>query len=102
MPCSWRNLSGVRRARYTVGQFELFDSWVEAFMADYRMPECEERPTVAVTDFAKAACSAISTVHRGVQRAICAFRRCPAFEFDGEHLLSSAVEPSRRCGIPWP
>lgn len=80
--------------RYAVGQFELFDSWVEAFMADYRAcPNAKERPTVAVTDFRE------SGVFSDFNRFIEAFERAGyparfvdvrAFEFDGEHLVDPA------------
>lgn len=80
--------------RHKVEQFELFDSWVAAFMADYRQcPYAKERPTVAVTDFAE------SGVFSDFNRFIAAFERAgyPArfvdvrsFEFDGERL----VDPS--------
>lgn len=77
--------------RHTVEQFELFDSWVEAFMTDYReCPYAKERPTIAVTDFEE------SGVFSDFNRFIAAFERAgyPArfvdvrkFSFDGEHLI---------------
>ena len=77
--------------RHEVEQFELFDSWVQAFMASYRQcPYAKERPNVAVTDFRE------SGVFSDFNRFIAAFERAgyPArfvdvreFEFDGENLI---------------
>ena len=76
-----------------VQNFELFDSWVEAFMENYRDdPYSKERPnpTVCVTDFKE------SGVFSDFNRFIAAFERAgiPArfvdvrsFEFDGEKLI---------------
>lgn len=72
-------------------QFDLFDSWVKAFMDTYR--SCDRFPgvpTVAVTDFAE------SGVMSDFVRFIAAFERAgiPArfvdvrsFTYDGEHLI---------------
>lgn len=77
---------------HKVEQFELFDSWVEAFMSTYRSdPYAAERPhpTVCVTDFEE------SGVFSDFDRFVAAFERAgvPArfvdvrkFEFDGEQL----------------
>ncbi|MEG0301728.1 MAG: hypothetical protein RRZ85_08555 [Gordonibacter sp.] len=81
-------------SRHRVEQFELFDSWVEAFMSSYReCPYAKPCPTVAVTDFRE------SGVFSDFNRFIAAFERAgyPArfvdvrsFIFDGENL----VDPS--------
>ena len=75
-----------------VRQYELFDSWVQAFLENYRESagaDAKEFPTVAVTDFAE------SGVFSDFRRFIQAFERagCPArfvdsraFAFDGKHL----------------
>lgn len=77
-----------------VRQFELFDSWVEAFLACYRESEgAGKAPTVAIVDFEE------SGVMSDFRRFIQAFERagCPArfvdaraLAFDGKHL----VDPS--------
>lgn len=77
--------------RHDVGQFELFDSWVRAFMENYRQcPYAKEVPTIAVTDFEE------SGVFSDFNRFIEAFKRAgyPArfvdvrsFSFDGEKLI---------------
>lgn len=76
---------------HSVSQFELFDSWVEAFMESYReCPYAVKRPCIAVTDFRE------SGVFSDFNRFIEAFQRAgyPArfvdvreFSFDGEHLI---------------
>ncbi len=77
----------------TVRQFELFDSWVEAFMNIYNgdAHACPN-PTIAVTDFRE------SGVMSDFARFIEAFRRAGYdarftdirdFTFDGEHLIDS-------------
>ena len=88
-----QSFSSFARGR-NVRQFELFDTWVEAFLACYHeCPGAKEKPTVAVTDFAE------SGVFSDFNRFIEAFERhgCPArfvdtraFSFDGQHL----VDPS--------
>lgn len=80
--------------RHRLGQFELFDSWVRAFMANYReVPYAKDVPTVAVTDFRE------SGVFSDFDRFIAAFERAgiPSrfvdvrdFRFDGEHLTDPA------------
>ncbi len=80
--------------RHQVDQFELFDSWVRAFMKSYReTADAKDVPTIAVTDFRE------SGVFSDFNRFIAAFERAgmPArfvdvreFVFDGEHL----VDPS--------
>lgn len=75
---------------HKVEQFELFDSWVDAFMQNYRQcPYAKETPTIAVTDFEE------SGVFSDFNRFIEAFKRAGyparfvdtrAFEFDGEKL----------------
>lgn len=82
---------GEFASRHAVGQFELFDSWVRAFMESYRQcPYAKDVPTVAVTDFRE------SGVFSDFNRFIAAFERAgfPArfvdvrsFDFDGEHLI---------------
>ena len=77
-----------------VAQFELFDSWVQAFMRIYKDDKhAVEHPHVAVIDFDE------SGVHSDFDRFIAAFERAgvPArftdirkLEFDGEHLRDSA------------
>ena len=81
-----------------VRQFELFDSWVDAFLECWREHAAatgcaKELPSVAVTDFAE------SGVFSDFRRFIAAFeaRGCPArfvdaraFAFDGEHLVDPA------------
>ena len=75
-----------------VEKFELFDSWVEAFMQVYRSDRnaVAEVPNVCVTDFAE------SGVFSDFNRFIEAFERAGiparfvdvrAFEFDGERLI---------------
>ncbi len=79
-------------AHHKVERFELFDSWVEAFMQVYRSDRfaCAEVPNVCVTDFAE------SGVFSDFNRFIEAFKRAGiparfvdvrAFEFDGERLI---------------
>lgn len=80
-------------AQHKVEKFELFDSWVEAFMRVYRTDKnAVEKPTVAITDFRE------SGVFSDFNRFIAAFERAgyPArfvdirdFVFDGEHLIDS-------------
>ena len=80
--------------RHEVRQFELFDSWVEAFMRIYRTDEnAVEHPTVCITDFRE------SGVFSDFSRFIEAFERAGiparfvdtrAFEFDGEHLRDAS------------
>lgn len=80
--------------RHEVRQFELFDSWVEAFMRIYRTDEnAVEHPTVCITDFKE------SGVFSDFNRFIEAFERAGiparfvdtrAFEFDGEHLRDAS------------
>lgn len=80
--------------RHEVRQFELFDSWVEAFMHIYRTDEnAVEHPTVCITDFRE------SGVFSDFNRFIEAFERAGiparfvdtrAFEFDGEHLRDAS------------
>ncbi len=80
--------------RHEVRQFELFDSWVEAFMRIYRTDEnAVEHPTVCITDFRE------SGVFSDFNRFIEAFERAGiparfvdtrAFEFDGEHLRDAS------------
>lgn len=78
-----------------VRPFELFDSWVEAFMRIYRSDvfATVDTPTIAVTDFEE------SGVFSDFNRFIAAFERAgyPArftdvrsFEFDGERLIDPA------------
>ncbi len=77
--------------RHKVEQFELFDSWVQAFMRIYRSDRnARANPTVCVTDFRE------SGVFSDFDRFIAAFERAGipcrfvdtrAFEFDGEHLI---------------
>lgn len=78
-------------ARHELKQYELFDSWVEAFLRIYREGGGrKEHPSVAVTDFAE------SGVFSDFDRFVEAFRRAGcearfvdarAFEFDGEQLI---------------
>ena len=78
-------------SHHAIERFELFDTWVEAFMRIYRTDSCAvEHPTVAVTDFEE------SGVFSDFNRYIAAFERAgiPArfvdtrtFAFDGEHLI---------------
>ena len=78
-------------SRHKVEMFELFDSWVEAFMRIYRSdPIAHDNPTVAVTDFRE------SGVFSDFNRFIEAFKRAGInarfvdvreFVFDGEHLI---------------
>lgn len=80
--------------RHEVRQFELFDSWVEAFMRIYRTDEnAVEHPTVCITDFKE------SGVFSDFNRFIEAFERAGiparfvdtrAFEFDGKHLRDAS------------
>lgn len=80
--------------RHEVRQFELFDSWVEAFMRIYRTDEnAVEHPTVCITDFRE------SGVFSDFNRFIEAFERAGiparfvdtrAFEFDGKHLRDAS------------
>lgn len=80
--------------RHEVRQFELFDSWVEAFMRIYRTDKnAVEHPTVCITDFKE------SGVFSDFNRFIEAFERAGiparfvdtrAFEFDGEHLRDAS------------
>lgn len=80
--------------RHEVRQFELFDSWVEAFMRIYRTDKnAVEHPTVCITDFEE------SGVFSDFNRFIEAFERAGiparfvdtrAFEFDGEHLRDAS------------
>ena len=78
-----------------VEKFELFDSWVEAFMQVYRSDRFASAPVpnVCVTDFAE------SGVFSDFNRFIAAFERAGiparfvdvrAFEFDGERLIDPA------------
>ena len=76
-----------------VRQFELFDSWVDAFLEVYAQDPLSERfpvPTMCVTDFSE------SGVFSDFNRFIQAFNRrgvparfvdVRAFEFDGERLI---------------
>ena len=76
---------------HKVERFELFDSWVEAFMKSFREDPCYVlNPTVCVTDFAE------SGVFSDFNRFIDAFKRAGvnarfvdvrSFVFDGEHLI---------------
>ena len=76
---------------HTVERFELFDSWVEAFMKSFKEDPCYvDNPTVCVTDFKE------SGVFSDFNRFIDAFKRAGinarfvdvrSFEFDGEHLI---------------
>lgn len=85
--------------RHQVEQFELFDSWVESFMDNYRQcPYAKEVPTIAVTDFRE------SGVFTDFNRFIEAFKKAgyPArfvdvrdFVFDGSKL----IDPSDGCEI---
>ena len=85
--------------RYQVEQFELFDSWVESFMHNYRQcPYAKETPTIAITDFKE------SGVFSDFNRFIKAFKKAgyPArfvdvrdFVFEGEKL----IDPSDGCEI---
>lgn len=78
-------------ASHVVEQFELFDSWVAAFMDTYRSSSiAKPDPVVALTDFSE------SVVASDVTRFVAAFERAgvPArfvdvrsFEFDGQHLV---------------
>ena len=78
-------------ANHKVEKFELFDSWVEAFMESFKQDPCYvENPTVCVTDFRE------SGVFSDFNRFIEAFQRAGinarfvdvrSFEFDGEHLI---------------
>ena len=80
-------------AHHQVSQFELFDSWVEAFMRIYRSDaHAVAHPTVAVTDFRE------SGVFSDFDRFVAAFERAgiPArftdirdFSFDGHELVDS-------------
>lgn len=86
-------------SRHEVEIFELFDTWVEAFMRIYRSDEnARENPTVAITDFRE------SGVFSDFNRFIEAFKRAGidarfvdvrTFVFDGEHL----IDPSDGCVI---
>lgn len=77
--------------KHEVRQFELFSTWVAAFMDIYNStPDAKERPCIAVTDFAE------SGVFSDFDRFIEAFEAAGyearfvdtrAFEFDGEHLI---------------
>ena len=76
---------------HKVEPFELFDSWVEAFMGIFKTDPCYvENPTVCVTDFRE------SGVFSDFNRFIEAFQRAGvnarfvdvrSFSFDGEHLI---------------
>lgn len=78
-------------SKHSVELFELFDSWVEAFMRIYRSdPIAHDNPTVAITDFRE------SGVFSDFNRFIEAFKRAGinarfvdvrSFVFDGEHLI---------------
>lgn len=78
-------------ASHRVESFELFDSWVEAFMESFKQDPCYvENPTVCVTDFKE------SGVFSDFNRFIDAFKRAGvdarfvdvrSFEFDGERLM---------------
>ena len=79
-------------AHHKLERFELFDSWVQAFMDVYRSDRFVTAPvpSVAVTDFAE------SGVFSDFNRFIAAFQRAgiPArfvdvrtFQFDGERLI---------------
>lgn len=80
--------------RHEVSQFELFDSWVEAFMRIYRSDaHAHANPTIAVTDFRE------SGVFSDFDRFIAAFKRAGiparfvdvrAFEFDGNALRDAS------------
>lgn len=74
-----------------VSQFELFDSWVRAFMATYRSSSiAKPDPVVAITDFEE------SVVQSDVARFLAAFERAGvrarfvdvrSFAFDGSQLV---------------
>ncbi len=76
---------------HKVERFELFDSWVEAFMKSFREDPCYvPNPTVCVTDFKE------SGVFSDFNRFIDAFKKAGvdarfvdvrSFVFDGEHLI---------------
>ena len=78
-------------SRHKVDYFELFDSWVEAFMRIYKSdPIAHDSPTIAITDFRE------SGVFSDFNRFIEAFKRAGInarfvdvreFTFDGEHLI---------------
>ena len=86
---SFRRFASDKR----IERFELFDSWVEAFMRIYRTDaNAVEAPTVAITDFRE------SGVFSDFDRFIAAFERAgiPArfvdvrdFAFDGDSLVDS-------------
>ena len=71
--------------------FELFDSWVEAFMRIYKSDtNAHENPTVAITDFRES--GVFSDFNRFIEafkRAgiACRFVDVREFVFDGEHLI---------------
>ncbi len=77
-------------AQHEVGQFELFDSWVQAFMGTYRSSSiAKDAPVVAIADFEE------SVVKSDVARFLAAFERVGvrarfvdvrSFAFDGERL----------------
>ncbi len=77
--------------KHAVERFELFDSWVEAFMESFREDPCyTPNPTVCITDFEE------SGVFSDFNRFIEAFERAGisarftdvrSFVFDGEHLI---------------
>ena len=77
--------------KHRVERFELFDSWVEAFMESFRQDPCYvENPTVCVTDFEE------SGVFSDFNRFIAAFKRAGidarfvdvrSFKFNGERLI---------------
>lgn len=77
--------------RHDVEIFELFDSWVEAFMRIYRSDaNAHENPTVAITDFKES--GVFSDFNRFIEafkRAgiACRFVDVREFVFDGEHLI---------------
>ena len=81
---------------HKVERFELFDSWVEAFMKSFKEDPCYvDNPTVCVTDFKE------SGVFSDFNRFIAAFKRAGinarfadvrSFEFDGEHLIARDLD----------
>lgn len=80
--------------KYKIESFELFDSWVKAFLQIYSTYENKvERPNIAIVDFLEKGCSMEefkefqkSFQRAGYQAQVCEIRD---LKFDGEHLLAA-------------
>ncbi len=80
--------------RHTVEHFELFDSWVEAFMDIYRSDEnAKDNPNVCITDFSESGVNSDFNLfieafeRRGIPARFVDVR---ALDFDGEQLRDGA------------